>query len=177
MSDKSKHIRKHKNFRSIGRDYFYKVYKSLKIKYDSITLRNYRDQKTNRRQELPKQLYFKIINTYLDIYFFKFYFTEKPRYFFLGGKLAKYLDSYILKMSRTTKKAFNPIILKWLHRPSYSHALNIMLYKASNGFPLKKMHIAKLDKIFKEEGDIDSLPVKKEFNEDVFKYKKYFING
>jgi len=176
MAENVKKYKKKKETRSIGREYFYKKYLSQKIRYPAIALRNHRNFKTNRQQPLPKNLYYKIINQYLDIYFFKFYFKGNSRYFFLSGTLHKFRDAYVLKIKQT-RKFFTPIILYWLDKPVLSYALNIKLFKASNGYPLKKMHIAKLDKMFKQEGDIDSLLSKEEFEEQIFNKKQYFKHG
>lgn len=158
-------------FKVLGIEYFYDLYYKRNVKYPVSSLSN---ETTAKKRALTKKEYKIVLKTYLQHFFKKLYFENKPRYFFFSGLIEKSTHSRV-EVFKNVKQVINPIIFTWYKRPSYCFALNVELNKASSTNITGG--ILSLERLYKKIGDIDMIKHTKDLMKDINDNSKRFING
>lgn len=129
----------------INNSYFWKEFNLTKIPQRHKSL-----GRLIRERKISQPDYNKIVNTYLDIFYFEVYYLNRPSYFFLGGFIEKKRTNPGVKSRnshRTGKveKIYSefPISLSWTDLFFLNQKERQISYKKSKGRLTKTLKIEK----------------------------------
>lgn len=170
MASKRKHF-KAKDFYTLKYNYFFNEFKKRKLKFDKKTHFNYKIKTSKRKIEVEEKLHKEVIMKYFDIYFKELYFVDKPKYFFLSGKVEKGQTKKYFHYKMNQIQESVGIGLVWFERPSLSYLTNVMMRKAMS--PLHRLK--KLEVMYRKYNDPNSLKLTKEILESKTQIRKQIV--
>lgn len=144
-------------------------------KFNYSGLNNFPEIKGPKKdQKLTEKQHKSIIKKFLTIYFYEVYFFKRPVYFLFGGRIMKTrCGNWIRKVKSSEKLTItnHSVGLFWFFRPCARFWFSMNIKKVSGSTNA----IPKIEKEWKNENDITSLPLssmtKKEFTHN----QKLFI--
>lgn len=161
ITSQSKTQEKNCSLEVLSIDFFYKKFAREKRRYAPSLFCVNEVTRKKRPQQVSFSLYKKIVSEYLRIYFFYFFFSEKPVYFPLGGFLKKVAcQSWMRKMKRGNGPeqicgGNKPVGLFWFLRPSAKMWYMVGIKKLTG----KHNRLPKLEKTYRQNFDKDLLPI------------------
>lgn len=135
----------------LGLKYFYNLFAKSKRYFPTFYFMF--PIKTRKKKLLVEwNLYRKIIETYLDIYFNEFYYFKSPKYFLLSGNLMKVKSKSFFK-NKTGNHQGRNVIWIWYNRPSFAYFSNIRILKLKGS----SSKVGRLDRNYKIDNDVELL--------------------
>lgn len=134
--------------------YFFKKFADLRIKFPSVLFKGL----TTRKKSLPVpyKIYKHTIISYLDSYFEDLYNLKGDMYFPISGRIRLAKGSqFFVNSKRKTQYNSRSIVWVWFQRPALAYFSNIRLIKMKG----RGSKVDKLDKDYKENKDVELLPL------------------